>query len=147
MGRKSTGPDVDAVVTKAATGRTRGRGRHSALYLWLYDNHDALAQKFNLNGPSWPNLAKVLGDEGILDGDGKPPTARGARGAWSRVRDQKKREAAPLAPSPFDISPSKRSVQSPFTDTRLPIASAHPSIPAPTAAPRRTFGFATPKEK
>ena len=147
MGRKTTGPDVDAVVTKAATGRTRGRGRHSALYLWLYENHDALAEKFNLTGPSWPNLAEVLGGEGILDGDGKPPTARGTRGAWSRVRDQKKREAAPLLSPPSDISPSKRSVQSPSTDARLPIASAHPSIPAPTVAPRRTFGFATPKEK
>lgn len=147
MGRKSTGPDVDAVVTKAATERTRGRGRHSALYLWLYVHHDALAEKFNLSGPSWPKIAENLGAKGVLDGDGKPPTARGVRGAWSRVRDQKKREAAPLPPPSSDISPSKRLVQSPSTDTRLPIASAPPSIPAPTAAPPRTFRFATPKVK
>ena len=147
MGRRPIGPDVAAVMTKAATGRTRGRGRHSALYLWLYENHDVLAETFNVTAPSWPKIAEVLGGEGVLDGDGKSPTARGTRGAWWRVRDQKKREADVLASPPSDITPSNGPVQSPSTDTRLPITSAHPSIPAPTAAPRRTFGFATPKGK
>lgn len=147
MGRRPIGPDVAAVMAKAATGRTRGRGRHSALYLWLYENHDALAEKFNVTAPSWLKIAEVLGSEGVLDGDGKAPTARGTRGAWWRVRDQKKREADVLASPPSDISPTKGPVQLPSTDTRLPLAPARPLIPATAAAPRRTFGFATPKEK
>ena len=147
MGRRSTGPDVASVLQKAEPGRTRGRGHHSPLYLWLYENHDALAKQFGLTAPSWPDIARNLGDKGVFDGDGKAPTARGARGAWSRVRDQKKREGGLLASPPPDSSPSKGAVQLPSTENRLPLASERPRPPAPAATPRRTFGFATPKDE
>ena len=110
----------------------------------MYVNHDALAKQFGLTAPSWPDIARNLGDKGVLDGDGKAPTARGARGVWSRVRDQKKREGGSLASPPPDINPK---VQLPSGDTRLPLASERPLLPAPTAASRRTFGFATPKDE
>jgi hypothetical protein len=97
-------PDVALVVSQAVTSRVRGRGRRSPLYLWFRENHDVLTVEFERNAPSWSKLAEVLGTHGVLDGDGKPPTARGARGAWSRVRaDVKKgrerRVATPAAPA------------------------------------------------
>ncbi len=49
-------------------------------------NHDHLMREFERNPPAWGRLAAILGSRGVLDGDGKPPTARGARGAWYRVR-------------------------------------------------------------
>lgn len=79
-------PDVNLIVAEAAKAPARGHARKSALYLWLRTNHDRLVAEFGNNPPSWGRFAEVLGAHGVLDGDGKPPSARGARGAWYRVR-------------------------------------------------------------
>lgn len=78
--------DVSDVVSELESAPARGHARKSRLYLWLQQNHDALTQEFTRNPPSWNKLADILGRRGVLDGDGKNPTARGARGAWYRVR-------------------------------------------------------------
>jgi hypothetical protein len=79
-------PTVAEAVTAMLQARARGPGRRSALYLWLRDNHDALTAAFAQNAPAWGSLASYLGEHGIMDGDAKPPTARGTRDAWWRVR-------------------------------------------------------------
>ncbi len=73
-------------MAELASAPARGRARKSRLYLWLLRNHDHLVREFEQNPPAWGRLASILGSRGVLDGDGKPPTARGARGAWYRVR-------------------------------------------------------------
>lgn len=71
----------------------RGGGRRSPLYLWFQEHHDELAAGFARKAPTWQPLADFLGKQGVLDADGKPPTARAARDAWWRVRrDLKKAE-------------------------------------------------------
>jgi hypothetical protein len=79
-------PTVAEAVTAMLQARARGPGRHSPLYLWLRDNHDALTAAFAQNAPAWASLASYLGAHGIMDGDAKSPTARGTRDAWWRVR-------------------------------------------------------------
>jgi len=79
-----------------------GRGRKSAIYLWFLKNHDALAEAFALNAPAWTDLAGYLANQGLKDGNGNPPSARGTRDVWFRVRQEVKqrqaREPAPVAP-------------------------------------------------
>ena len=90
MARTKTTPEpvlrVADLVAELDAAPARGRARKSRLYLWLRQNHDDLVIQFDRNPPAWDRLAAILGSHGILDGDGKPPTARGARGAWYRVR-------------------------------------------------------------
>ena len=90
MGRSNTTSsrvlEVADLVAELASAPARGRARKSRLYLWLLRNHDHLVREFEQNPPAWGRLAAILGSRGVLDGDGKPPTARGARGAWYRVR-------------------------------------------------------------
>ncbi|MCB8884036.1 hypothetical protein ACELLULO517_27625 [Acidisoma cellulosilytica] len=59
---------------------------HSALYLWMRQNHDRIAEGLDGLRPSWRALATRLGEMKIHDGTGKAPTPDGARGTWYRVR-------------------------------------------------------------
>lgn len=54
--------------------------------VWMQQNREALTAAFAQNAPAWSVLATYLGERGITDGDGKPPTARTAREAWGRVK-------------------------------------------------------------
>ena len=92
-------PNVaDAVATMAST-RARGRGRKSVIYLWFLKNHDALVEAFELNAPAWADLAAYLASQGLKDGNGNPPRARGTRDVWFRVRQKVKRRSARELPS------------------------------------------------
>src|SRR5260370_15970827 len=96
MTRKS--PDPTKALAALARAAGRGRGRRSPLYLWFRQHHDQLAAGFARNAPAWQVLAVFLGEHGVLDVDGKPPTARAARDArWRVLRDMK---------APADITPS-----------------------------------------
>jgi hypothetical protein len=79
-------PTVAEAVAAMQKVRARGPGRHSPLYLWLREHHDALTAAFAESAPAWAALATYLGEHGITDGDAKRPTARGTRDAWWRVR-------------------------------------------------------------
>lgn len=79
-------PDVAQIVAKMRSDPAKGRGQRSPLYLWLRQNHARLLEEFATNAPSWPGLAAALGDNGILNGEGKRPTPEGARTVWYRVR-------------------------------------------------------------
>ena len=95
-------PDVAQIVAAMRSQPAKGRGQRSPLYLWLRQNHARLLEEFTAGAPSWPGLASALGSSGILNGDGKPPTAEGARTVWYRVRRDLagKRKAASIKPSP-----------------------------------------------
>ena len=95
-------PDVAQIVAAMRSQPAKGRGQRSPLYLWLRQNHARLLEEFTASAPSWPGLASALGDSGILNGEGKPPTAEGARTVWYRVRRDLagKRKAAAIKPSP-----------------------------------------------
>jgi hypothetical protein len=79
-------PDLSQALAEMEKARARGRGRRSPLYLWFRANHDRIAEEFSQNAPSWPALAAFLGKNGLTNGDGKPPSAEGARTVWYRVR-------------------------------------------------------------
>jgi hypothetical protein len=78
--------DIDAALAAMRQSATKGRGRKSAPYQWLAARHDALVAAFAEEPPSWPALAAFLAERGIMNADGKPPTAEGLRKVWLRVR-------------------------------------------------------------
>lgn len=71
------------------------RGGHSPVYLWLWRHHDQLQGELNLpRRTDWSALAGELGKRGIVDGNGKPPTAERTRKAWWQVGRDKEALAA-----------------------------------------------------
>jgi hypothetical protein len=93
-------PNVAGALAAMSKAKAGGRGRKSAVYLWLRQNHDELEAAFKVNAPSWPAMADYLGKSGIKGGDGNRPTPAGVRSAWARVVDDiAKRRAALRASS------------------------------------------------
>src|SRR5690349_4389056 len=86
MAKSPRPPSVAEAIALMQKARARGRGRRSPIMVWMHQNRDALAAAFTQNAPAWSVLASYLGEHGITDGDGKPPTARTAREAWGRVK-------------------------------------------------------------
>lgn len=125
----------------------RGAGRRSPLYLWLRENHDALVATFAQSGPSWVTVARYLGEHGILDGDAKPPTARGARNAWGRVRkDVAKARAATSSPLTVHVPTDTEEAPKPrFGTARLRGHTPAPP-PAETKATRPPAAAQDPDE-
>ncbi len=111
MTRKKTSvagsPDVAQIVAKMRSDPAKGRGQRSPLYLWFRHNRARLLEEFATKAPSWPGLAAALGENGILNGEGKRPTAEGARTVWYRVRREMSGGArvAPSRQSPPAIRP------------------------------------------
>ena len=103
--RKS--PDATDALAALAQASGRGHGRRSPVYLWFRQHHDELAAGFARYAPAWQVLAAFLGQQGILDIDGKPPTARGVRDAWWRVRRDVEAAAGTATPLPAPSAPSR----------------------------------------
>ena len=104
--------DPEEALALMREGRVRGQRRRSPVLLWLLKNRETLERGFEETAPSWKGLAKYLGDHGVMDGDGKPPSAVATRQAWYRARTigNRKRpsqEAATpeAAPSPAVTEP------------------------------------------
>ena len=116
----------------------RGGGRRSPLYLWFQEHHDELAAGFARNAPAWQPLADFLGKQGVLDVDGKPPTARAVRDAWWRVRRDLKRAEAdrppPQVPPQPDSMPS--GVRPVVQPPPLPSLARPPAVLQPLADTR-----------
>ena len=105
--------DVDDILAALKRQPSRVRGGHSPVYLWLWQHHEHLKGELTLpRRMDWSALAGELGRRGIMDGNGKPPTAERTRKAWWQVgRDkeavtagtfQRRRKAKQVqaAPSP-----------------------------------------------
>lgn len=103
-------PDPQEALALMQQGRVRGHGRRSPIVVWMQKNRAALEKGFAETAPSWGKLATYLGDHGILDGDGKRPTAEATRQAWYRTRNMAPTKARPagaaLAPPIVQPAPS-----------------------------------------
>ena len=67
--------DPEEALALMREGRVRGQRRRSPVLLWMLKNRETLERGFEETAPSWKGLAKYLGDHGVMDGDGKPPSA------------------------------------------------------------------------
>lgn len=109
--------DVDDVLAVLKRQPSKVRGGHSPVYLWLWRHHEHLKGELTLpRRMNWSALADELGRRGIMDGDGKPPTAERTRKAWWQVGRDKEAAAegqagagCPLAASQRRSSRRKRS--------------------------------------
>ena len=86
MAKPPAPPSVAEAIALMQKARARGRGRRSPIRVWMQQNREALTAAFTQTAPAWSVLASYLGERGITDGDGKPPSARTAREAWARVK-------------------------------------------------------------
>jgi len=76
----------DAILKKIARPKTR-----SALFWWLFDNHDIVRRTANGNRLAWEELCSSFAEQGITDRNGRPPSPATARKTWQRVRKERAR--------------------------------------------------------
>jgi hypothetical protein len=76
----------DSILKQIERPKTR-----SALFWWLYDNHDRVLHAANGARISWRELCSSFADQGITDRDGKAPSIGTARLTWWRVRKERAR--------------------------------------------------------
>lgn len=154
-------------VDEAAFDKARSR---SALQDWMRKNHAMLARRLKERRLLWTEIAKVLGEQGVRDAKGNPPTADAARRAWTRAtegrasrskRQGQKRAAGTRSmvtnpaqapePPPDALStvqatpvpaPEPTPPPSPISPARPPVDLAEGVNPPPK--PR--FGFARPRQ-
>ena len=138
-------PDVQEALALMQEGRVRGHRRRSPIVIWMQKNRAALERGFAETAPSWGKLATYLGDHGILDGDGKRPTAEATRQAWYRTKSMAPLEdrpaTVPVAPSSAAQMPQAAVIPAPTVDPAKGAQSARPDPAGDDAEPpRRTFG-------
>lgn len=139
---RTTPPNVADAVAAMRSARAHGRGRKSAVYLWFLKNHDALVEAFALNAPAWADLAAYLGKQGLKDGNGNPPRARGTRDVWFRVRREVKQRSARETPSATPAAGKHEAAHA----TSPTVRDARPvnDPPMPDEQPTRRFQFGGP---
>src|SRR3954454_10114445 len=123
--------DPEEALALMREGRVRGQGQRSPVLLWLLKNRETLERGFEETAPSWKGLAKYLGDHGVMDGDGKPPSAVATRQAWYRART---------------IGNRKRPSQEAATPEAAPspaVTEPVPSLEGDAGEPPKRFGLAT----
>ena len=132
---------INELASENAKGRAAGTGRRSRLYLWLRAHHGKLVAEFGRNGPSWSQVARQLGNHGVLDGAGKQPAPETVRATWYRVRRD-------LAAARAGRSAPPRSALSTLPSA-VPAVAHPPPFPKPvdppagdTDPPQRKFGLA-----
>lgn len=103
-------PSVNEAETLMRKARSRGHGRRSPIMSWMQQNRQELEAAFARTAPAWSVLATYLGEHGITDGDGKPPTARATRGAWGRVKALPVPLAAPVPATSASVTTPPLSV-------------------------------------
>ncbi len=114
---------VSGVVSLLRQAPSRGRGRRSPVMIWMQQNRKELEAAFLQDTPAWNVIASYLGDNGIMNGDGKPPTAASARSAWARVKAEAKAKVKGLG--------------APAAATPAPATSPAPSVPSDGQEPPR----------
>lgn len=95
------------------------------MHRWMVANAEEFAKLLKEVGrPEWGVLAEALGDEGLLDGEGKRPTKEGARQTWWKVKKDlaSRKSSAPITPTkPYSAHPPVR---------MLPVSCVQPQTPA-----------------
>lgn len=133
--RRAATPNVSDALAVMQSARAHGRGRKSAIYLWFLKNHDALAEAFALNAPAWTDLAAYLAGQGLKDGNGNTPTARGTRDVWFRVRQEVK-QRPPRVPSPVVSTALGGKIAPGIAPVSPPLPTIHPAEYEPAESPR-----------
>ena len=138
-------PDPQEALALMREGRVRGHGRRSPIVIWMQKNRAALEQGFAETTPSWDKLATYLGDHGVLDGNGKWPTAEATRQAWYRTRNMAPAKVRTANPAP--ATPAIVPVPATRTAPGIEAAPTMPPVPGDVEGTpaRRTFGYATPR--
>src|SRR5690349_5856458 len=98
-------PDSDLIARLAALvdEPPQGRGRRSRLTRWLTRHKDAFAGLVSVPEPNWNALARELGNAGVVDGHGNPPTGLRLRKTWWAVN--RKRPTKPKVPERLGLPP------------------------------------------
>jgi len=81
-------------------------GQHSSLYVWMFEHFSALEGLFSEHGPNWKRMAEIFAEEGLVDGDGNPPSRKVARDTFYRVKARKRKERAKRRAPPQPIKPA-----------------------------------------
>lgn len=103
----------------------QGRGRRSRLTRWLTRHKDAFAGLVSVPEPNWDALARELGNAGVVDGRGNPPTGIRLRKSWWAVNRQK---------------PSKRGTQAATQKAEPEPPKPSPTVQPPQPADEPEFG-------
>jgi hypothetical protein len=154
-------------VDEAAFDKARSR---SALQDWMRKNHAMLARRLKERRLLWTEIAKVLGEQGVRDAKGNPPTADAARRAWTRAtegrasrskRQGQKRAAgtrsmvtnpAQAPEPPPDALSTVQATPAPAPEPIPPPSPISPARPPVDLAegvnppPKPRFGFARPRQ-
>lgn len=96
----------------------RSIGKHSPLYRWMVEHHDVLNQEFRRFGPQWAERAKALGEAGLVNRKGEPPSVRVAQRTWYQVCKD------------IEANPSLKRATQP-----VPAVQPAPSLPPPSQPP------------
>lgn len=116
--------------------------RRSAMYRWLREHHEQVAELLETNEPSWRDVAEHLGRAGVRNTNGALPSGDSIRRVWKVVcRDIETAKTRPgrhgrLPPSRMsaDVRPAVAATVE--TDRSTP--SAEQSWASPPATPWRT---------
>lgn len=115
--------------------------------IWMQQNRKELETAFLQDTPAWNVIASYLGDGGIMNGDGKPPTAASARSAWARVKAEAKAKASsalagtaapvPAASPTFSVLPAEQEAPQPSHErfTTATLRNHNPATPPPDPPP------------
>lgn len=110
--------------------------RHSPLYRFMVENHDAIAEKRSRYG-SWDKFLDLVNEAGIRDGQDRPVTVRVLYRTWERVtravKASRSRPAARVATPPNPANPPRPPEHPPQQfatppSTRMPLASVGANI-------------------
>jgi hypothetical protein len=108
---KSHAPTIADAFAAMRQAGGRGRGRKSAVYEWMAEHYEELAQGFILEPPSWTALATFFTGHGMLTADGLPQTAASVRSVWVRLSSSRDRRGARSSePNTFYVSTSDPAV-------------------------------------
>jgi hypothetical protein len=107
--------------------------RHSALFRWLYANHDQIAEALSGRPIRWRAFCAWVTEIGLADTNGRPPSERTARETWYQVRraiarhraargDAAARRAAMPSRAPADWQPPPAAPAAPSIGTGAGLA-------------------------
>jgi hypothetical protein len=106
--------------------------RHSPLYRFMVEHHDAIAEKRSRYG-SWDKFLELVNEAGIRDGQDRPVTVRILYRTWERVTRAVK--ASRSRPAARIVTPANTP-----SPPRMPDPPARPFAPSPSTRPPPMVG-------
>ncbi len=106
--------------------------RHSPLYRFMVEHHDAIAEKRSRYG-SWDKFLELVNEAGIRDGQDRPVTVRILYRTWERVTRAVK--ASRSRPAARIVTPAKTP-----SPPQMPNPPGRPFAPSPSTRPPQMVG-------